>query len=427
MTAEPILPPHASPASRYRLTLARELAASCPIGLGRVIALTGSVARGVADSLSDIEIMCWVEGMPEMGSWIPWLRGAGADVVYPLAGPSISDGSRWTGCRFRGIWVEVGWNEIGAFDALIESLTRGEERDEQRRQIGWIVQTAAPLRDGETLAGWQERLRRYPDALQAEVIRANTSVWSDPHVPPVRWALVARDERLGLSTRLRWDLDNILEVLCAVNRRWPQDWKWTDERSLDFASKPERLSERIKTIVTLTDPAASVRACFSLILDTLALVPSSIDVRAARENVEAALAHEPRITRACAAVLRGDTILMVECRHATHSHWTLPGGRIDAGEAPEEAALRELEEEAGLQGVASNLLYVRPWGRSHGEGLEVCFLVKVPHEAEPILGSDPELEQQGQELVGVDWRPLAQVEDDIQVREVVAALGERLT
>ncbi len=36
--------------------------------------------------------------------------------------------------------------------------------------------------------------------------------------------------------------------------------------------------------------------------------------------------------------------------------WALPGGRIDAGETPEQTALRELQEEVGLQLQAADVL-----------------------------------------------------------------------
>ena len=41
-------------------------------------------------------------------------------------------------------------------------------------------------------------------------------------------------------------------------------------------------------------------------------------------------------------------------RHA--GQWALPGGRIDGGESPEQAALREVEEELGLRFGASDVL-----------------------------------------------------------------------
>lgn len=42
---------------------------------------------------------------------------------------------------------------------------------------------------------------------------------------------------------------------------------------------------------------------------------------------------------------------------ASHSgQWALPGGRIDAGESPQQAALRELQEEVGLRLDAADVL-----------------------------------------------------------------------
>ena len=88
-------------------------------------------------------------------------------------------------------------------------------------------------------------------------------------------------------------LPNLMRVLWAINRQWDQDFKWIDQQCRYLPLKPQRLSERINTVFELSDPEQSIRTCFELIVETLALVPSEIDVAAALANVQAALEHGP--------------------------------------------------------------------------------------------------------------------------------------
>lgn len=79
-------------------------------------------------------------------------------------------------------------------------------------------------------------------------------------------------------------------------------------------------------------------------------------------------APEPiRVTRVAAYALctDGDAILLTRnAPGATVSHdgyWTLPGGGVEFGEAPERAVLRELAEETGLAGAVIGLAGVDSW------------------------------------------------------------------
>jgi 8-oxo-dGTP diphosphatase len=52
---------------------------------------------------------------------------------------------------------------------------------------------------------------------------------------------------------------------------------------------------------------------------------------------------------ASVAIVRRDDLLLIQRnRPPSEGLWTLPGGRLEAGEPPEACALRELKEELGL-------------------------------------------------------------------------------
>jgi len=124
--------------------------------------------------------------------------------------------------------------------------------------------------------------------------------------------------------------------------------------------------------------------------------------------------------RAAAAVLRkeGAAILLVKhrWRDGTTS-WILPGGGLLPGETPEQAALRELYEETGLQGKIVRYLFTMPYDL----GTSAAFLVEVDADAQVALGTDPEETQEGHRMLeDVAWFPIQDVRDHPEVQRVLA-------
>ena len=67
--------------------------------------------------------------------------------------------------------------------------------------------------------------------------------------------------------------------------------------------------------------------------------------------------------RAAVVLIEDGKIALIERHRQEHHYFTLPGGHVDSGEAPEQAAIREAEEELGLQ-VAIKRLLAEIWWHS---------------------------------------------------------------
>jgi predicted acetyltransferase/ADP-ribose pyrophosphatase YjhB (NUDIX family) len=97
---------------------------------------------------------------------------------------------------------------------------------------------------------------------------------------------------------------------------------------------------------------------------------------------------EPRVPlgspvpRGVAVVVRGPKLLVIARVLDGHEYAVLPGGGIEPGETPEEAAVRELAEECSMTGHAVRRLF----DGDHG-GRPASYVL-VEAEGEPVLGGD---------------------------------------
>lgn len=104
-----------------------------------------------------------------------------------------------------------------------------------------------------------------------------------------------------------------------------------------------------------------------------------------------------------AVALDRDRLLLVQRgRGVGVGTWSLPGGRVEAGETLAEAVLRELAEETGLDALCGDMVgWVERIGDDH-HWVIVDFHVTVISDRDPVAGDD---------AAAVAWVPLAEVTD----------------
>ncbi len=273
-----------SEASRIRYKIAHELAQLCPPALGQEIVLTGSTSQGIADEASDIEQVFYVDAVPSLEEREIWLYEADATEIISDTEP-IRDGSIWTTCCFRDIWIEAGWQAITLHEKNLQDILAGNIIDHRLLKLADIISHAVPLRSQGLLAKWQQELAHYPDGLPERLIADATELWMFPHTAAVRWALIRRGDLSSLAERLLRDIYNILRILFALNRRWEPEWKWIEYVSANLAIKPGRLVERINEVFSVPLLKRNVAVCMQLICDTLLLVPPQYDVTRALNTI----------------------------------------------------------------------------------------------------------------------------------------------
>ena len=115
-----------------------------------------------------------------------------------------------------------------------------------------------------------------------------------------------------------------------------------------------------------------------------------------------------------AVAVDDDRLLLVRRgRGPAAGEWSVPGGRVEAGETLAEAVVRELLEETAVEGVCGPLVgWVESIGDDH-HFVILDFAVDVLEPTDPVAGDD---------AVEAEWVPVA----DVCERRLVEGLAEFL-
>jgi predicted nucleotidyltransferase len=269
--------------------LAQRVADALPPEVSEEVVLTGSVSRGVADEISDIEMLIVTPQQLELAACFEYSRAAGLTELDTW-GAQDTPARRVSGF-LESVPLELIWWSREHAESSIDAVLRSDAS-----ATADALAHGVPLRTSGSLARWQLRLRDYPPELAAARIEQAALTWGG-YAPAGLLTLARPGERLALVERMLDDAARVLRIVYALNRVWQPTHKRLAMRVESLATKPDRLSERIEAALTEPDPHRALLVMTELQAETVALAPDGPNVNRARRWLAAAaevLAPPPR-------------------------------------------------------------------------------------------------------------------------------------
>ncbi len=124
---------------------------------------------------------------------------------------------------------------------------------------------------------------------------------------------------------------------------------------------------------------------------------------------------------AYAVCVRGEDVLLARWIGPRGPEWTLPGGGLDHGEDPRDAAVREVDEETGYEVRLDTLLAVDSIRFVEHQGSVDHHAIRIVYAA-TVIGGDLRFEVDGSTDMAA-WVPLGDVPDLTRVDLVDVGLA----
>ncbi len=254
--------------------LAQCVVDALPPEVAEEVVLTGSVSRGVADEVSDIEMLIVTPEPLELAACFEHARAAGLEELDTW-GAQGTPTQRVSGFR-EGVPLELIWWSREYAESSIDAILLGDTSS-----AADAIANGIALRTSGSLSRWQARLSDYPDDLAAARIEEAALTWGG-FAPAGLLTLARPGEQLARIERMLDDASRVLRIVYALNRVWQPTHKRLAARAASLAVKPARLAERIEEAFSEADPRRALLGMTELQSETVALAPNGPNVNRAR-------------------------------------------------------------------------------------------------------------------------------------------------
>jgi predicted nucleotidyltransferase len=260
--------------------VAQRIADTLPETVEEVV-VTGSVSRGVADDVSDIEMLVVTRDELDLEECFSLAADAGLTGLDTWGQQGVPT-KRVSG-YLEGVPIEVVWWSRAYAEEMVDAIFEGNPGGTADALANGVA-----LRTSGLLAQWQERLQHYPDEIAQAQIEDAALTWGG-FTPAGLLTIIRPGERLSLLERMVDDAIRVTRIVFAVNRVWQPTTKRLADRVAPLELKPERMAERIEEALTEPDLRRAVIVMTELQAETAALAPEGPNIVRARKWLSDAL------------------------------------------------------------------------------------------------------------------------------------------
>jgi predicted nucleotidyltransferase len=260
--------------SQHLRDVAQRLVDALPVEVAEEVVLTGSVSRGVADEVSDIEMLIVTPEQMELATCFEHARAAGLEELDTWGDQSTP--ARRVSGFVEDVPLELIWWSREYAESSIDSFFLTDVSSAADAIVHGVA-----LRTVGSLSRWQSRLGDYPEELARARIEDAALTWGG-FTPAGLLTLARPGEQLARIERMLDDASRVLHIVYALNRVWPPTHKRLAARVEALAVKPARLAERIEAAFSEVDPRRALLVMTELQAETAALAPDGPNVNRAR-------------------------------------------------------------------------------------------------------------------------------------------------